>query len=210
MYATVRDIPVTQPRSLKARSAFVVMTSLLVGTGSSYGMERAEAWKNYVQPRVAFPLATTNERRENVVNVDVRSPAEHLENIRTVFNPAVADLAALFEVSRQSIYKWLAKDSVPEEEKLARITALSQIADTMNQAGISRAGALLKMKLFDGQSLLDLVKVGKNCTEQVRALIAEAQKMEAAYDRSGLAQSKAKPTNDWQSSVSIPFYSEAG
>ena len=210
MYAKVRDMPVTQPRGLNVRNTFVVMTSLLVGTGSAYGIERSEVWRNYVQPRVAFPLAAINDRRESMVHVDVRTAVEHLENIRAVFNPSVADLAILFAVSRQSIYKWLATDSIPEEDKLIRITALSHIADAVKQAGVSRAGALLKMKLFDGQSLLDLVKAGKDCTEQVRTLIAEAQKMEAAYDHSGLAQAKAKPTNDWRSSVSIPSYPEAG
>ena len=137
-------------------------------------------------------------------NLDVRSPVEHIENIRTVLNPSVSDLAHLFDVTRQAVYKWLAGDSTPEEEKLKRIIKLSGIADTFKAANISRAGSLLKMKTFNGRSLLDLLKTSEDCTAQVSALISEAKAMEASYQKSGLATSKAKPTNDWQASISIP------
>ena len=60
------------------------------------------------------------------------------------------------------------------------------------------------MKAFNGQSLLDLLKTDKDCTAQVSALISEAKAMEVSYQKSGLATSKAKPTNDWQASISIP------
>ena len=51
---------------------------------------------------------------------------------------------------------------------------------------------------------MDLLKTGDDCTAQVLALISEAKAMEASYQKSGLASSKAKPTNDWQAYVSIP------
>ena len=139
---------------------------------------------------------------------DVRTASEHIESIRNVLNPAIADLAGLFDVSRQAIYKWLSGDSTPEPDKLNRIVELSRIADAFQAAGVSRAGALLKMKAFAGRSLMDLIKSGENRSEHVAALISEAKAMEASYKQSGLTTSKSKSSSDWQSSISIPGSSE--
>ncbi len=186
------------------RTTFAIISTVLVSTGSVYGTDRVEEWLNHIQPRtnaiIYMPVSTLSQP----ANLDVRSPVEHIENIRTVLNPSVSDLASLFDVTRQAVYKWLAGDSTPEQEKLKRIIKLSEIADTFKAANISRAGSLLKMKAFNGQSLLNLLKTGEDCTAQVSALIFEAKAMEASYQKSGLATSKAKPTNDWQASISIP------
>lgn len=85
---------------------------------------------------------------------------------------------------------------------------LSKIADAFKEAGIQRAGALLNMKAFEGQSLFDLLKSEKPYEKAVQALISEAKIVEASYVRSGLSQSNAKSTKDWQASISIPAYQE--
>ena len=186
------------------QTTFAIISTVLVSTGSAYGTDRVEEWLNHIQSRtnavIYMPVSTLSQP----ANLDVRSPVEHIENIRTVLNPSVSDLASLFDVTRQAVYKWLAGDSTPEEVKLKRIINLSEIADTFKAANLSRAGSLLKMKAFNGQSLLDLLKTDKDCTAQVSALISEAKAMEVSYQKSGLATSKAKPTNDWQASISIP------
>ncbi len=189
-----------QPLRSAAQTAFVVM---LFGTGSAYGMDRSDTWRPYLQHRVPF-IREVGVQGSGTERIDVRTPLEHLENIRTVLNPAVSDLASVFDVSRQAIYKWLSNDSKPEPEKSARVQVLSHIADAFNEAGIARAGSLLKMKTFDGRSLLDIVKAGDDWREAVDVLIAESRAMERAYERSGLAKSKAKPTSDWLASQSIP------
>ena len=186
------------------KTAFAVISTLLVGTGSAYSMDRTEEWRHHIQPRVTFVVDKSAESSDHFSAPDVRSSVEHIENIRSVLSPSVADLANLFDITRQAVYKWLSGDSIPEPEKLHRIVKLSQIADAFNAEKISRAGSLLKMKTFNGRSLMDLLKTGEDCTAQVAALIDEAKAMEASYKRSGLASSKAKPTSDWQSYVSIP------
>ncbi len=137
-----------------------------------------------------------------------RSTVEHLTNIRQVLNPTIADLVATFDVSRQTIYQWISGRSIPEDNKLERIRSLSFVADTFQQAGITRAESLLKMKVFDCSTLLDLVATGQFVPEYAQTLIAEAQAMEAAYNSSGLAKSKAAPSNGWQAEFSIPGSSE--
>lgn len=190
------------------KKAFAVIGTVILGTGSAYGMDRAEVWRHHLQPRVGFVVDSPEKVSANSSHADVRTPAEHVENIRKVLNPAIADLANLFDISRQAIYKWLSGESSPEPEKMDRLLELSRIADAFSAANILRAGSMLKMKTFDGRSLMDLLKAGESCSAQVATLIAEAKAMEASYGRSGIAESKAKPTSDWQSSISIPGFPE--
>lgn len=135
---------------------------------------------------------------------DVRTVPEHIENIRGTLKPKMADLAAIFNVSRQAIYKWISEETTPEAETILRIRQLSRISDRFGEANISRAETLLKMKTFDGLSLMDLIQSGDNTDEHIDALIDEAKAMESAYRNSRLWDSKAKPTDDWLSSISIP------
>ena len=174
-----------------------------LGTGS---VKRggATSWQ-YFEPRVQFnEVATVHP----LLRPDIRSPLQHLENIRAVLNPTVSELASIFDVSRQAIYKWLSEETSPEPEKRSRVEALSKIADAFKKAGVERAGSLLEMNAFNGRSLLDIVKTGEDWSSAVDLLIAESRAMSLAYDRSGLAKSKAKPTNDWLAYQSIPALRE--
>lgn len=204
MYSIPASTQPLQSAWPRTKAAFAVIGTVLVGTGSIYGINRTESWRHHIQPRVSFILDTIDVSHPETDQLDVRTAAEHIENIRNVLNPAIAELAGLFDVSRQSIYKWLSGDSIPESDKLDKIVELSRIADAFHVAEVSRAGALVKMKAFNGRSLFELIKSGENTSQEVAALINEAKAMEASYKRSGLATSKSIPSGDWQSSISIP------
>jgi predicted DNA-binding protein YlxM (UPF0122 family) len=176
-----------------------------MGTGSIYPIETAQRWQPFIQSRAPLGFEKVGQFYPHM---DVRVPIEHLQNIRTVLNLPMAELAILFDVSRQAIYKWIAADAFPETDKLARIIELSKIADAFKEAGIHRGGILLKMQLFDGQSLLDLLKAKKSHEKQLKELIIEAQIMKTAYEQSRLTSSSTKPTDDWLSSISIPAHRE--
>ena len=197
-----RSMPVPQPVS----AAVVVIACVLGGTGSVFALSHANEWGKMLDARV--PYFDVQTAGIDAARPDIRSAAEHLANIRQVFNPAIADLAMAFSVSRQMIYKWIGGESTPEDEKLDRIRALSLAADAFQKARVTRASSLLKMKAFDGRSLLDLVAAGQLLPEHTQTLIAEAQAMDAAYSRSGLAKSKAVPSDDWRAELSIPGSSE--
>lgn len=121
------------------------------------------------------------------------SASDHIGNIRQALNPAIADLAKVFGVSRHAIYKWISGEATPEPDKFERIRALSYAADAFREAGVARASHLLKMKVFDGRSLMDLAAAGQLLPSHIQSLVAESSAMEAAYERSGLAKSRAKP-----------------
>ena len=63
-------------------------------------------------------------------------------------------------------------------------------------------------KMFDGRSATDLMNFGELEQHHIYALIAEARLMDEAYERSNLARSKAKPTNDWCNEICIPHQFE--
>lgn len=174
---------------------------IMLGTGSIYSLERADEWQSHIESRMPLAIEKSKSSRSRS---DVRIPIEHLENIRAVLNPSMSKLAVLLGVSRQAIYKWLAQDSFPEKDKLNRIEALSKISDALKAANIQRAGALLNMKISDGESLYDLVKADKPYEVQLAMLIDEAKIMEANYKGARLSASKSKSTNDWLSLASIP------
>ena len=64
------------------------------------------------------------------------------------------------------------------------------------------------MKNLSGMSLLELLKAKQPYEEQLKIFITEAKAIEASHDQMRIAESKALPTNDWRSSISIPAYQE--
>ncbi|MFA7441413.1 MAG: hypothetical protein WCZ66_10660, partial [Sphingomonadaceae bacterium] len=86
-----------------------MITYVLCGTGSVFDLSHASQWGKILDMRVPnFDIKTTDT---DASRPDIRSAAEHLANIRQVFNPAIADLATVFGVSRQAIYKWIGGES---------------------------------------------------------------------------------------------------
>lgn len=197
--------PMPVPHSVST-AAVVVIACALGGTGSVFDLSRANEWRKMLDARV--PYFDVQAADSDAKRPDIRSAAEHLANIRQVLNPAIADLATVFGVSRQAIYKWIGDESTPEPEKFERIRSLSLAADAFQKAGVTRAASLLKMKAFEGRSLMDLVAADQLLPEHIQLLISEAWAMDAAYSRSGLAKSKASPSDDWRSELSIPGSSE--
>lgn len=189
-----------------AATVFALLGSALAvsGTGSIFEISRAGDWRKMLEARVPLHVDVQTTDDSLVQRPDLRSASQHLANIREVMNPAIADLTNVFGVSRQAIYKWIGSEATPESEKFERILALSRAADAFRDAGVTRASSMLKMKAFEGQSLMDLAAAGKLLPSHIQSLIAEAHAMDAAYGRSGLANSKAKPSDDWRSAISIP------
>ena len=170
-----------KPDPRTARSAFAVISTVVIGTGTVYEMTRNHYWQSYVKKRVLFAFESPQQVQHLSIRIDARSPSEHLCNIKDIFELSVSWLANTLNVSRQSVYKWLSNRVQPEEEKTRILSNLSRAADSFRDAGVVRAGSLLKMKAFEGKSLIDLILSGAECSRQVRVLIAEAKAMEEAY-----------------------------
>ena len=109
--------PITLPtrRSMPIRH-IVVIACALGGTGSVFALSHANEWGKMLDSRV--PYFDVQISDVDASRPDIRSAAEHLANIRQVLNPAIADLATTFGVSRQAVYKWIGGESTPEDDKL--------------------------------------------------------------------------------------------
>lgn len=181
----------------------------LITDGSGSGFAGTKEAKFFWKGRSPVSIEDVDDQGNSSINqLDVRTVQQHLENIRNVLRPAITDLATVCGVSRQAVYKWLGGETTPESDKGQRIQTLSHAADSFRDAGIIHASSLWKMKLFAGHSLMDLVANDELSLTHIQSLIDEAKTMQAAYDRSGLATSKAKPSEDWRSEISVPGFPE--
>jgi DNA-binding transcriptional regulator YiaG len=202
---------ITPPRTLLpfgagSKATMFAAGLALVGSGSVYSRDQVAAWAPFVHQNVPFVIRAPEAKDSAAADLqaDVRTAAQHMANIREVLKPPMSVLSSFFGLTRQAIYKWIAGTSEPEQDNLRRIELLSQVADEFRKAGVQRPDNLLLMKTFAGRSLLDLIQAGENRQEHIDVLIREAQLHEEAYQRSGLAHSRAPATDDWRATVSIP------
>ncbi|WP_122588790.1 helix-turn-helix domain-containing protein [Pseudomonas viridiflava] len=189
-----------------ARTAAVVFAFFL-GTGSvqaSLGPER----HSYFKPKVDAKYTLAEKNQGKAVEIDWRGPDEHLDNIKAALNIPVSEMASMFGVTRQSIYKWIGRQASPEEDKLQKIAELSHLADLFKEGEVSRPFDMLKMKAFQGRSILDLIKSGQDYMHLASVLVKESKVTDEAYAKSGISQLKTAKTDGWKSSISIPYSDE--
>ncbi|CNI70713.1 helix-turn-helix domain-containing protein [Yersinia mollaretii] len=187
--------------------AVVVTSLLLAGTGASYPVDKIGQWRPFIQSKVQFAFESSQAASYDTNSKDVvfRTVAQHLGNIRQVLSPSMSELAKDLGITRQALYKWLSGENQPDDEaKTKFIITLSNIADEFSKANITDAKLLIKMKAFDGLSLMNLVANGEDWHRPVMLLIDEARTMNQAAESANFIGSKAKPSDDWKSSMSIP------
>lgn len=134
-----------------------------------------------------------------------QSARNYLDNIQSVFKLKVWDFARAMKMSPREAYQWLKGHTSAGASRSMFLGSLSAAADAFQEAGVvKRAPVMVKLRVFDGKSLLDLAAEDQLSRDHVENLISEARAMEAAYERSGLRQVRGKPTDDWKSEISIP------
>lgn len=159
----------------------VVACAFVVGTGGmstpSYFRHRKERGYQFVQ----VPA------REGT-RAGIRPPIEHLQQIRSVFKPAISDLANLMGVSRQTVYNWMAGES-PSAGSASRLEDLAKAADLVAAHGLNSNGYLFKRKIRDGKTLMDIARDGGSAQDAARSLIRIVEQESAQRDllKGGLA-----------------------
>jgi transcriptional regulator with XRE-family HTH domain len=128
------------------------------------------------------------------VPVAGRTPAQDLARIREIFKPAVSELATLFGVSRQAIYKW-SNGERPKPRFAARLEKLAQAADVIAAENLADPRQALRRKISDGKTVLELVIAGRPArdTAQKLALILRREAAERKLLDDKLAARKLKP-----------------
>lgn len=141
-----------------------------VGTGGHLSLEQLQRTGQqavYATPTVEMAAAD-----------NFRTPGEDLARIREVLRPAVSDLAATLNVSRQSVYNWLNGEQVAEENA-ARLQDLAQAADVLAYDGLTVNAALLKRKFANGRTLMQVAQAGESARDAALMLV-QIHKREAA------------------------------
>lgn len=103
-----------------------------------------------------------------------RTPAEDLARIREVFSLAVSDLAKTFSVSRQAIYNWHKGDQ-PVPVHINKLRDFANAADNFAETTIPATGKLLKRKIIEGKSLLEIIQEGGSASDAILFLKEIAQ-----------------------------------
>lgn len=207
MYITNAHATKNTGTARTAMRTAVVVIGIFMGTGSTAAPIGVDRITSYTKMK-AEKQHTVVAKKFVSDGVDVRGPLQHLENIKQVLSLPVSETAGVFGVTRQSIYKWMA-GTTPDHDKVDKIVELSRIADIFRSESVSRPADLLRMKAFEGRSVLDMIKNGEDYSQHLAILIDESKAMDDAYKASGIANLQHRRTEDWKATVSIPFSDEA-
>lgn len=154
------------------RSSIIPAVSLLIWTAGTGGIMTAHSAAEVLN-RVHYPHIHVEPSRTE--QIDTRSPAEHVANIRDVFAISMSDLASVLGVTRPTVYAWLAGQE-PKGEAVIRIQQLSHAADKFRQANIIRLDKLVNRPILNGRSLLDILKTDEDPIEALATIKAIADK----------------------------------
>ncbi len=135
-----------------------------------------------------------------VSSIETRSPAEHVANIRDVFDVSMSDLAVILGVTRPTAYAWL-EGNEPKQESITRIQQLSSIADRVKGMNIDRMDKLIHRKILNGESLFDLLKTDKDPSILIQSL-KEISEKEARTRQESKSSGKHRRSLDEVSSES--------
>jgi transcriptional regulator with XRE-family HTH domain len=151
---------VYRPVAPKAVTA-ILAWAFVVGTG---GMSTP----TYFQHKLGYQFAQIPVPED--LDVGIRPPAENLKRIRAVFKPSVSDLANLLRVSRQTIYNWMGGEN-PSLESADRLEDLAKAADLIEAHGVNTSTYLLRRKIRDGKTLIDIAMGGGSAHDAARSLV---------------------------------------
>jgi transcriptional regulator with XRE-family HTH domain len=138
-------------------------------------------------------------------NGDMRSPAEHVANIRDVLVINMSDLASVLGVTRPTVYAWL-EGQEPKAEAVTHIQRLSRVADEINRANIIRLDKLVHRPILNGRSFLDILKTDDYSLEALSTLKALADKEERTRREPKGSGKNLRSLDDVLSESSVAIY----
>lgn len=149
------------------RPGAALLFVLAVGTGGQCNSQFIQRRQTLGYPMMNIVVS------ERVPVRALRTAAADLKQVRSIFQASISDLAALFGVTRQTIYDWLGGEQQPRPAHLARMGDLLDAASAIESAGYTVSRRALNQTLADGHSLFDKVRTGeslKGATEELIAL----------------------------------------
>jgi len=145
-------------------AAFVVFT---VGTGG-YSTARCFLARDANDHREELTVSAEPTKVVATRSDSLATPshAEDLKLIRDYLKPSVAQLAGALGVERQTIYDWQAGKGVSDERREV-IRELVSACSKLAEAGIAAGDDILRRKVSNGRTLLQVIASGTSATAAV-------------------------------------------
>lgn len=160
-----------------ATAAFVIA---LTGTGSNFSINNHEYWNTLARNRGISLIEATTQSFNQI------STVEMLQAIQGRFSLSTTEFAERLGITRQGFYKWLS-GSEPGPGNVAKIKSLFNCAEKFNGLEFLKIHELVRVKVFSGKSLLDLVFTDQLLEGQIKALISEAPYLVGPSDEDSYA-----------------------
>lgn len=139
--------------------------AFLVGTGGASSPEYIEKREERGY-RYGSLVPLTPSLRSSTVD----SFSQQISLLRAKLPVSVSTLAAIFGVSRQTIYDWQ-NGAIAAQQSQEMLRDILHAASLFADSDISVSGHLLKRPISNGQSLLDVCRSGASATNAARELI---------------------------------------
>jgi DNA-binding transcriptional regulator YiaG len=204
MTMMIQPYPSTLSKSIKAGNSNTTVKSfvsllLTAGTGgfmtTNNSIESLERY--YPRTHVEHPA---------VKNVDTRSSAEHVENIRNVLTINMSELASILGSTRPTVYAWLEGRQAPKPDAAENIRRLSHVADKIKLANIIQLDQLIRRPVLNGRSLLDLIKVSEDPSDILQVLRSISDKEAKTRSESKITGNNLRSLDDVSSEFSAAIY----
>ena len=155
-------------------------SALMPGTGGALTPATFRARSEWVSVDSTNTEAASREI-DHPAGAPGLSIKERLETLKASLGLTMTDLADLFCVARPSVYSWL-KGQEPRPDKLARLSALEDAAETIASLHLERTEKLIKRPLKCGGTLYSRIREGAPLDDAL-AEIAEVSRVESRQRR---------------------------
>jgi hypothetical protein len=108
--------------------------------------------------------------------------ARLMEEVQIGFGRTLSHLPAVFGVSRQTLYNWLAGET-PKEQHREKLVQLAEAARLFTESGFKPTALMLERTISGGKSFVELLSEGANGREIAQKLIRIVQRGMAARDK---------------------------
>jgi DNA-binding transcriptional regulator YiaG len=204
MTMIIQPYPSTLPKSIKAGNSnttvkSVVLPLLIAGSGGLMTIHNSVELLERYYPR-------THVEHPAVKNVDTRSPAEHVANIRDVLTINMSELASILRTTRPTVYAWLEGRQEPKADAAVNIRRLSQVADKIKLANVIQLDQLIRRPVLNGRSLLDLIKLNEDPTDILQVLKSISEKEAKTRSDSKISGTNLRSLDDVSGEFSPAIY----
>lgn len=135
--------------------------------------------------------------------------ADLMLEVKSGFGRTMAHLPAVFGVSRQTLYNWLAGET-PKDQHQGKVIELAAAARVFIEAGFTPTPLALERTVANGQSLLQLLSEGADGADTAKRLVRIVQRGNESRKKLDALLGGRKPASLQVSDMGAPSLPEGG